>query len=107
MLNVDEIVGFVGRGDGEGGGKGLTSLGTNALNQKAEGNTRLLFGVVRTTEGFRVTVSLTLDGVVVDTKYGADQLKHHALAVLESLVAQYVIDCYDHPEQFFDAVQVR
>lgn len=104
---MSEFSGLDGRGEGQGAGKALTSISAGAGIETDEKAPRLLFGALRTSEGYRVTVSYVANDRVVSTKMGADQLKHHALAMVESLMAQYVIDSYNEPLKFFETVQVR
>lgn len=68
---------------------------------------KILFGIEKTSEGFRATVSKEDDGIIVDSKRGAEQLKHHAISIAEHLMANYVVDSYNEPEKFFETVVVR
>ena len=94
-------------GEGLGVGKALTSISGDAQDKIEQRGPHLLFGIIRTTEGYKVTVSYAANGRIISTKSGADQLKHHALSMVDSLMTQYVIDSYNDPLKFFETVQVR
>jgi hypothetical protein len=95
------------RGESVGGGKAFDLISKAVEPGNARREAHLLFGALRTTEGYRVAMSYVEDGLIVDTKYGADQLKHHCLSMMESLIAQYLIDSYNEPLKFFETAQMR
>jgi len=68
------------------------------------GKDTVLFGIEKEEDGYRVVVHYLLDGVIVDKKVGASQLKHHAIAMLESYISGFVIDSYEEPAKFFETV---
>ncbi len=72
-----------------------------------DGKDTILFGVEREEDGYRVAVYYILDGVIVDKKVGASQLKHHAIAIMEQYMSGFVIDGYNEPAKFFESVVVH
>ena len=70
------------------------------------GKDTILFGIEKEDDGYRVVVHYILDGVMVDKKVGASQLKHHAIAIMEQFISGYVIDSYEHPRAYFESVVV-
>ena len=78
-------------------GLALTKAGTDTI----------LFGIEREQDGYRVAVCYVLDGVIVDKKVGASQLKHHSIAIMEQFISNYVIDYYEKPKSFFESVVIN
>lgn len=66
----------------------------------------ILFGIEREEDGYRVSVSYVLDGVIVDKKVGASQLKHHSIAIMENYISNFVIDHYETPAKYFESLVI-
>lgn len=79
---------------------------STSLALTKSGKDTILFGVEKEDDGYRVAVHYILDGVLVDKKVGASQLKHHAIAIMEQFISNYVIDYYENPAKFFESVVV-
>ena len=87
--------------------KKMTEDASTGLALKKGGKDTILFGVEREEDGYRVAVYYVMDGVMVDKKVGASQLKHHAIAIMEQFISNFVIDFYENPAKFFEAVVVK
>lgn len=80
---------------------------STSLALKKAGKDTILFGIEKEDDGYKVAVHYILDGQLVDKKLGASQLKHHAIAIMEQFISNYVIDYYEEPAKFFEAVTVK
>lgn len=87
--------------------KKMTEDASTGLALKKGGKDTILFGIEREEDGYRVAVNYVMDGVLVDKKVGSSQLKHHAIAIMEQYISNFVIDYYENPSKFFEAVRVQ
>lgn len=86
--------------------KRMTEEASTGLALKKGGKDTILFGIEKEQDGYRVAVHYILDGVLVDKKVGSSQLKHHAVAIMEQYITNFVIDFYEEPSKFFQSVRV-
>ncbi len=84
----------------------LIKENSTGLALEKAGKDTILFGIEKEDDGYRVAVHYVLDGVLVDKKVGASQLKHHAIAIMENYISGYAIDSYENPKAYFESVVV-